>query len=93
MENILTDAMFMRSGRIVLHQSMEAISQRYQELHVVGQAVADAQAMGPISERSILGGKAMIFEDTEMEGLQALGELHTPSIADLFIAKMEQGAA
>ena len=92
-ENILTHAMFMRSGKVVLHESMESISGRFLELHVVGHAVAEAKAMGPIHERSILGGKAMIFEDTETMELQNLGELQTPSIADLFIAKMGQGDA
>ncbi len=90
-ENILTDAIFMRSGRIVLHESMESLSQRYVELHVVGTAVPAAQALGPISERAILGGKALIFEDSDIDQLISLGELHTPSISDLFVAKMEQG--
>ncbi len=92
-ENILTDAIFMRSGRIVMHESMESLSQRYVELHVVGSAVQDAQALGPMSERAILGGKALIFEDSDIDKLVALGEVHTPSIADLFVAKMEQGDA
>jgi ABC-2 type transport system ATP-binding protein len=92
-ENILTDAMFMRAGKVVLHETMDSISARYQELHVVGHAVAEAQALGPINERAILGGRAMIFEDAETMNLQPLGDLHTPSISDLFIAKMEQGDA
>jgi ABC-2 type transport system ATP-binding protein len=92
-ENILTHVMFMRSGKIVLHESMEAIAGRYQELHVVGPTVAEARALAPIHERTILGGKAMIFEDAETMGMRDLGELHTPSISDLFIAKMGQGDA
>jgi ABC-2 type transport system ATP-binding protein len=90
-ENILTDALFMRSGKVVLHESMESLSQRYCEVHAVGGAVQAAQALDPISERAILGGKAFIFEDVDSGRLQALGEVHTPSISDLFVAKMEQG--
>lgn len=90
-EHILTDALFMRSGKIVMHESMESLSQRYCEVHAVGSAMQAAQALGPISERTILGGKAFIFEDVELASLQALGEVHTPSISDLFVAKMEQG--
>jgi ABC-2 type transport system ATP-binding protein len=92
-ENILTHVMFMRSGKVVLHESMESVAERYQELHVVGEAVTEARALAPIHERTILGGKAMIFEDAETTGLQTLGELLTPSISDLFIAKMGQGDA
>ena len=87
-ENILTDAIFMRSGKVVLHESMEALSERFCEVHVVGGAVAQAMEHNPISERSILGGKAMIFEDADRDALQSLGQLNTPSISDLFIAKM-----
>ncbi|MEM0954330.1 MAG: ABC transporter ATP-binding protein [Pseudomonadota bacterium] len=87
-ENILTDALFMRSGRVVLHESMESLAARFCELHVVGAAVEQAQQLKPISERSILGGKAMIFEDADREVLESFGELHTPSVSDLFIAKM-----
>jgi ABC-2 type transport system ATP-binding protein len=87
-ENILTDAMFMRSGKVVLHESMESLSERFYEVHVVGGAVEEAQQLGPISERSILGGKAMIFEDVDREQLGRFGQLHTPSISDLFVAKM-----
>ncbi len=87
-ENILTDAIFMRAGKIVLHESMDSMAQRFSEVHVVGAAVEQAQAHGPLSERSIMGGKAMIFEDKDREALSQLGQLHTPSVADLFIAKM-----
>jgi len=87
-ENILTDALFMRSGKVVLHESMESLAEKFCELHVVGAAVEQAQGYKPISERSILGGKAMIFENADREALASLGELHAPSVSDLFIAKM-----
>jgi ABC-2 type transport system ATP-binding protein len=90
-ENILTDVMFMDGGRKVLHESMESLAQRYVELHAVGDVVAQAQAMGPLGERSILGGKAFIFEDAELDKLQTLGEVHAPSVADLFVAKVGKG--
>ena len=87
-ENILTDALFMRSGKVVLHESMESLGERFCEVHVVGSAVDEAQKLRPISERSILGGKAMIFEGADRETLSGFGQLHTPSISDLFVAKM-----
>ena len=87
-ENILTDALFMRAGKVVLHESMESLGERYCEVHVVGSAVEEARQYGPISERSIMGGKAMIFEDADREALSRYGQLHTPSVSDLFVAKM-----
>lgn len=87
-ENILTDVMFMRSGQVVLHESMQAIGERFSEVHVVGAAMEQAKSLNPLSERSILGGKAMIFEDSDRGALAELGQISTPSVSDLFIAKM-----
>jgi len=87
-ENILTDCMFLKSGRIALHESMESLSERFYELHALGGTVEAARQLKPISERSILGGKAFIFEDVAREQLEQLGQLRTPSVADLFVAKM-----
>jgi len=91
-ENILTDVMFMRAGKTLLNTRMESIAERYLELHVVGAGIEQAQQLSPIGQRSILGGKAFIFEDTPRAALQELGELKVPTVADLFVAKMGAGA-
>lgn len=87
-ENILTDVMFIRSGKTLLNERMEAVSERYAEVHVVGQDVPLAESMGPVGRRPILGGQAFIFEDMPREKLLELGELRVPTIADLFVAKV-----
>ena len=91
-ENILTDVMFMNSGKKVLSERMDAVAERYIELHAVGAAVAEAEALQAVGRRTILGGKAFIFEDVPREKLRELGELKTPSIADLFVAKLGSGS-
>lgn len=91
-ENILTDVMFIKSGKTLMRERMDSIAERYIELHAVGAAATEAQARGPIGQRPILGGKAFIFENTPREELQALGELKAPTIADLFVAKVEFGS-
>lgn len=87
-ENILTDVMFMRAGKTLLQERMETISERYLELHVVGAGIEQAQSLNPIGQRSILGGKALIYEGTPRTALQELGEVRVPTVADLFVAKM-----
>jgi ABC-2 type transport system ATP-binding protein len=87
-QNILTDVTFMDKGKLVLQKSMLDIEEDYVELHVVGDAVAKAQEIPHVGTRSILGGKAIIYEGVEREILQSLGELRTPSISDLFVAKV-----
>ena len=91
-ENILTNVMFLRSGKTLFNQSMESVAERYTELHAVGSDVALAESLGPVGHRPILGGKAFIFEDVPREQLQGLGDLKAPTIADLFVAKLGSGS-
>lgn len=92
-ENILTDVMFIRAGKCILNDKMEAIARRYTELHALGANAALAEALKPVGQRAILGGRAFIFEDVERRQLAELGELKTPTLADLFIAKVGEGDA
>jgi ABC-2 type transport system ATP-binding protein len=59
--------------------------------------VAAARALGPIHERQAVGRSVMLFDGGDAERLAALGEVRTPSIADLFVAVVggmqAQGAA
>ena len=85
-QHILTDVMFLNRGRIVLSSSMEAFEQRYLEVMThPGQAEA-ARALGPIHERQVFGRSIMLFDGVPRERLAPLGDMRTPSIADLFVA-------
>jgi ABC-2 type transport system ATP-binding protein len=87
-QNILTDVTFMDKGKLVMQKSMLAIEDDYVELHAVGDAVAKAQAIPHVGVRSILGGKAIIYEGISRDILEPLGSLRTPSVSDLFVAKV-----
>ncbi len=87
-ENILTHAMFMNRGRTILCDSMLALEEEYVELRVVGPAVARAEGIPHVGQRPLLGGKALIYQGIGREALAPLGELRTPSLADLFVAKV-----
>ena len=90
-QNILTHVMFMDRGRLILHDSLVAMESRYYEVHALGEAARRAEELPYIGKRSILGGSAFIFEDLAAAELEGLGELRTPSVSDLFMAKV--GAA
>jgi len=92
-ENLLTDIMFINEGRIILNTTMDSLAERYSELMASGDNAARARGFGPIFERDIFGKKAMLFEGVDREQLADLGELHTPSVADLFVAKIKGAAA
>jgi ABC-2 type transport system ATP-binding protein len=87
-QNILTDVIFMNRGRIILDSTMQGIEEQFIELHVVGGNVQAALDIPHVGEHTILGGKAIIYEGIVPELLSPLGELRTPAIADLFVAKV-----
>ncbi|MEG1116369.1 MAG: ABC transporter ATP-binding protein [Janthinobacterium sp.] len=88
-EHILSDLMFIRDGKIVLASSMEEVGERYIEVMVGPQHVNPARALQPISERSVFGKSVMLFDGVARPQLAALGEVRTPSLADLFVATMK----
>jgi ABC-2 type transport system ATP-binding protein len=104
LQHILTDLMFIDRGRIVLSCSMEEFESRYMELSVKPDQVATARALKPMYERQVFGRNILLFDcgsniTIDRQQLATLGEVHTPSIADLFVAVignqggMAQGAA
>ena len=88
-EHILSDLMFIRDGKIVLASSMEDVGERYIEVMVGPQHVNPARALQPISERSVFGKSVMLFDGVARSQLAALGEVRTPTLADLFVATMK----
>ncbi len=89
-QHVLTDLMFIDRGRIVFGCSMEELEQRYFEVLVHPEQAAAARALKPIQERQVFGRTILLFERVERQQLAALGDVRTPSIADLFVAVMNR---
>jgi ABC-2 type transport system ATP-binding protein len=87
-QNVITDLMFINHGRIVLECSMEQFEARYFEVMVNPDQLAAAQALNPIHVRQMFGRSILLFDNVDRQQLAALGEVRTPSIADLFVAVM-----
>jgi ABC-2 type transport system ATP-binding protein len=87
-QDVLTDVMFINRGRIVLNCSMEDFQSRYLQLMANPEHVAAARALNPIHERQLFGRSILLFDKATREQLSPLGEIRTPSIADLFVAVM-----
>ena len=87
-QDVLTDLIFINHGRIVLECSMEEFEQRYVELMVHPDHLAGARSLQPISERQVFGRSVMLFDQIDRGQLAAMGDVRTPSIADLFVAVM-----
>jgi ABC-2 type transport system ATP-binding protein len=85
-QDILTDVIFINRGRIVFACSMEEFESRYLEVMVKPENADVARALKPIHERQALGRNILLFDHVDRERLAAIGEVRTPSIADLFVA-------
>jgi len=87
-QDVLTDLVFIDRGRLVLECSMEEFEQRYVEVMVRPGQLDAARALGPIHERHLFGRSILLFDHADRDQVAALGELRTPSIADVFVAVM-----
>src|SRR5687768_5970139 len=98
-QDVLTDLVFINHGRIVLDCSMEEFESRYLEVMVRPGDMGAARALGPIHERQLFGRGILLYDRADRDRLAALGDVRTPSIADVFVAVMgvqptgEAGAA
>ena len=89
-ENILTDVMFIRDGKIVLTSPMDEVADRYTEVLASAENIDAARALKPIDERALPFGKTvMLFDGVPRAQLAALGETRNPGLADLFVAIMK----
>jgi ABC-2 type transport system ATP-binding protein len=90
-QDVLTDLIFINRGRIVLQCTMEEFEARYVEVMVHPDHVASARSLKPISERQVFGRSVLLFDQVDRNQLAALGDVRTPSIADVFVAVMSEG--
>jgi ABC-2 type transport system ATP-binding protein len=92
-EHLLTDILFIEQGKIVLDSPVEQLGERFTQLVIKPDQLAAARALKPFSERTLLGRVALCFDAVPREQLEPLGEVGTPTIADLFVAQMQQEVA
>lgn len=91
-ENILTDAIFIRDGKIVLNATLDDLATRFHQVTVDDSLVEKAQALNPIWQKSVMGLNSFIFDSVEKEKLAELGTTKHVGLADLFVAKMSNGS-
>jgi ABC-2 type transport system ATP-binding protein len=87
-EQILTHAMFIRDGEIILNQSLEDLNERFLCVEASEAHWAAAQALRPIFERRVLGRTTFVFDGVARAQLASFGEVRRVGLADLFVAHM-----
>jgi ABC-2 type transport system ATP-binding protein len=70
---------------------MEEVEQRYLELMVHPEHAEQARSQNPLYERELFGRHIFLYDSADRQQLAELGEIHTPSVADLFVATMKRG--
>ena len=91
-ETLLSHLLFIDQGNIVLDSPMYNLADSFCEVIVKPELTDRAQGLNPIHIRESLGQKSMIFENVDRSYLAPLGELQVPSVADLFVAKLQRAA-
>ena len=89
-EGVLSDAVFMNQGRVVMQDSIDTINKKFLELRPNQDSIEKAKSLRPMHNRVELGREVFLYEDTEYEKLREIGDVRPPVIADLFIAIMEK---
>lgn len=89
-QHLLTDLLFIRDGRIVLDATMDQVGEAYVEVLVRADQAAAARELQPLTERRVFGRHLFLFKTADRKQLEALGELNTPGVAELFVAVMQE---
>ena len=88
-QDVLTDVVVLDHGRVVLDTSMDAFARRFQEVLVSPERMQAARALGPIAERQGVGRAVLMYDGVERDRLAALGDVRTPTLADVFVALVQ----
>ena len=92
-EHILTDVAFIRNGEVVLAESVDDIRERFKVLAVSSEHRDQAMALKPLVANNMMGITTMLFDRANPQEIADLGELSSPSLADVFVGVMTQEAA
>ncbi len=92
-EHILTDLLFINKGRIVLDATMEAVAEKFVEVAIHPDHRERAESLQPLYEHQVFGRSVFLYDGIAKDQLTELGDVRTPSVADLFVAKVRGEAA
>jgi ABC-2 type transport system ATP-binding protein len=91
-EHILTDVAFIQNGQLVLTESVEDVRERFKLLAVTNENLSRAKELKPIHTNSLMGLTTLLFDGLSTEELQPLGNISSPSLADIFVGIMTKEA-
>lgn len=87
-EHILSDVIFLKQGQIILEDSIENLHQKYFSISVQEEYSEEIRKFNPISEQKVLGRINFLMKDIDKSQIEQFGQIHTPTISDIFVAIM-----
>lgn len=89
-EYILTDVAFIQDGKIVLNDNVELIKERFKLVSVSNENVDRAKNLDPLYAKSLMGLTTMLFDHFNRDELNAIGQVSTPNLTDIFVGMMKK---
>lgn len=89
-EDLVSRVIFINDGKIILDSKIDQLADRFMELRVNRGSEGDAENLDPMYTTRGLEGSTYWFEGKSKEALEALGQVKTPKLADLFVARVMQ---
>jgi len=90
-EHLLTDVVFINHGKVMLDKTMDDIQESFVGVSVANRDVESLMHLKPIHIEKRMGQSSLIFENTPVQYLEEAGTVFTPSVSDIYVAKMQNG--
>ena len=87
-EHILSDVIFIKQGKILMYDEIDNLHKRFVQVTVSEQNLEQARQKNPLQETSLIGKKVLLYKDVSRKEVEHLGEVKTPSLADIFVVLM-----
>ncbi|WP_158584125.1 ABC transporter ATP-binding protein [Salinibius halmophilus] len=91
-EQVLTHVAFIKQGKIINHNPMDEIADRYQQLTVSDSVAGELEQFNPIARESFMGRTTLMFDGVSRTELSAFGHPQQAKLSDIFVALMEDAA-
>lgn len=89
-EDLLSRVVFINNGKIILDCRIDQVAERFAEVKVKRGNEGDAESLDPMYSTKGLEGTTYWFDAKQKEALMSLGQVKTPKLADLFVARVMQ---
>lgn len=91
-EHLLTDVLILKQGKVVLQDSMEAITQGYFVLEASNAHQDVIQTYRPLASQPSLGATKWLLTSEHRQAVEGLGSIYSVKLAELFLALQKENA-